>query len=159
MSLLTCPSTPTLPPSPPSTEALIESCLAALAPDLSGRWQQAIALPGTNPGSARFVMIDASSPLAKATAAAAAGHILWLSTRPAHDALATLDSQPDGAQWTCGPGALIKHRGRSAWFALPTSLSCSLPAPQRIPWLACTLAGHILHLPPTALQHWIIQNA
>jgi hypothetical protein len=104
-------------------------------------------------------MIDASSPLAKATAAAASGHILWLSTRPAHDALGSLDSQPDGAQWTCGPGALIKHRGRSAWFALPTSLSCSLPPPHRIPWLACTLAGHLLHLPPTALQHWIIQNA
>ncbi len=159
MSLLACPATQLQPSTPPSAESLIESCLAALAPDLSGRWQQAIALPGTNPAHARFVMVDASSPLAKTTAASASGHILWLSTRPAHDALASLDSQPDGAQWTCGPGALIHHRDRSAWFALPTSLSCSLPHPHRIPWLACTLAGHLLHLNPTAFQHWLIQNA
>jgi hypothetical protein len=159
MSLLTYPATQLPPSTPPSAEALIESCLAALAPDLSGRWQQAIALPGSNPASARFVMIDAASPLAKATAAAASGHILWLSTRPAHDALGSLDSHPDGAQWTCGPGTLIKHKGRSAWFALPTSLPCSLPHPHRLPWLACILAGHLLHLPPTAFQHWIIQHA
>jgi hypothetical protein len=104
-------------------------------------------------------MIDASSPLAKATAAAASGHILWLFTRPAHDPLGSLDSQPDGAQWTCGPGALIHHRGRSAWFALPTSLPCSLPPPHRIPWLACTLAAHLLHLNPTAFQNWLIQHS
>ncbi len=159
MSLLTRASSPTLPPSPPSAESLIEACLASLAPDLSGRWQQSIALPGTNPGTARFVMIDASSPLADSTAASAHGEILWLSTQPAHDPLNSLDSQPDGAQWTCGPGALIHHRDRSAWFALPTSLSCSLPHTHRIPWLACTLAAHLLHLPPTTFQNWLIQHS
>lgn len=159
MSLLTYPATTPTPASPPSAESLIEACLAALAPDLSGRWQHAIALPGNHLASAKFTMIDAASPLAPATAASASGEILWLSPRPAHDVFGALGNQPEGAQWTCGPGALIHHKGRSAWFALPTSIPCSLPTPHRIPWLACILAGHLLHLPPTAFQQWIIQNA
>ena len=159
MSLLTYPATQLPPSTPPSAESLIESCLAALAPDLSGRWQHAIALPGAHLASAKFSMLDASSPLAPAAAAAASGEILWLSPRPAHDVFGALGTQPEGAQWTAGPGVLIHHKGRSAWFALPSHLPCSLPAPHRLPWLACILTGHLLHLHPTAFQHWIIQNA
>ena len=151
---LTTGSPPSAPPAE-TAEALIESCLAVLAPDLCGQWQDAVALPGETRRKPRCSLLLAARASAAVTSAATAGEIFWLCPEPADRVFGALAADCEGAQWTAGPGIKLTFCGHVEWYAMPRELGRD----ERLPWLACVLVCRFLHLPPTALQQWLLQKA